>query len=52
MNSTKGLIDAITSDDVSKANIAFEKAIKEKVNVVLDIKKVAITTEIYNKANK
>lgn len=50
MSTTQKIINAITDDNAAEANEAFAKAIKEKVNVILDIKKVAITSEIYNRA--
>lgn len=50
MSTTKKIIDAIADGNTSVANEAFAKAIKEKVNTILDIKKVSITSEIYNKA--
>lgn len=50
MSNIKKIINAVADGETSAANEAFSKAIKEKVNLVLDIKKVAITTEIYNKA--
>lgn len=50
MSTTKKIIDAVAEGNTSVANQAFAKAIKEKVDTILDIKKVAITSEIYNKA--
>jgi hypothetical protein len=52
MSTIKRIIDAISSDDSASADKEFKKAIREKVNTVLDIKKIAITSEIYNKTAK
>lgn len=47
MSTNKKLVDAISSGNEAAANEAFYKAIQEKVNTILDIQRVAITSEIY-----
>lgn len=49
MSTTSNFIAAIADGDHTKANEVFAKAIKEKVNTILDIKRVSITSEIYAK---
>lgn len=43
------LIDAVSSDNKEVTADLFGKIIREKVNNVLDIKRIAITSDIYNK---
>lgn len=52
MSTTSTFIAAIAEGDHDKANEVFKKAIKEKVNNVLDIRRVAITSEVFNKVSK
>lgn len=49
MSRIKTIIDAIAEDDIATADVALQNAIREKVNVLLDIKKIAITSDIYKK---
>jgi hypothetical protein len=49
MGTISSFIDAVADSDHTKANEVFAKAIKEKVNTVLDIKRVAITSDVYAK---
>lgn len=51
-NNISKLIDCVADSNNAEAQQYFLNAIKEKVNTVLDIKKVAITTEIFNKASE
>lgn len=48
MSTTSTFITAIAEGDHIKANEVFTKAMKEKVNNVLDIKRVAITSDVFN----
>jgi hypothetical protein len=52
MSNTAKIIDAIAEGNLPQADEAFLKAVKEKVNTVLDIKRVAITSDIYNRDTK
>lgn len=45
-------INAIASGDSAVANESFSKILRTKVNTALDIKRISITTDIFNKANK
>lgn len=49
MSKIKKFIDAIDNDDRAKAQETFDQIIRSKVNEVLDIKKIAITAEIFDK---
>jgi hypothetical protein len=49
MSTTKKLIDSICDGSDSIANESFLKAIGNKVAEALEIKRVAITTDFYNK---
>jgi hypothetical protein len=50
MKAVTQIISAVNDGDIKSANEAFANAIKEKVNTILDIKKIALTSEIFNKA--
>lgn len=52
MSNTAKIIAALADGNTAVADEAFAKAIREKVNTVLDIRRVAITSEIYNRAIK
>lgn len=46
---TLNLVKAIESGDTKSADFAFQKAIAEKVQTALKIRRVAVAGEIYNK---
>jgi hypothetical protein len=50
MKRTAKFIEALASGDEKMINDSLTAAIKEKVNTVLEIKRVAITSKIYDKA--
>lgn len=50
MNSQSALVNAILSGDKNAAQKHFDTAIREKVSVALDIKRIQVSGEIYNKA--
>lgn len=52
MSNISKFIDAIRSNDEVAIKESLKKAIVSKVNTVLDIKRVAITSDIYNKVNE
>ena len=52
MKRTNMLIKAIALDDTKKMNLALLATLKEKVNTALDIKRVAVTADIYNKVSQ
>jgi hypothetical protein len=52
MSNTRKLIDAIMDSNGNQAGEVFSAAISDKVNTVLDIKRVAITADIYNKVEE
>lgn len=43
------LIEYIDKADLDEANKIFREAIREKANLALDIKRVALTSKIYDK---
>ena len=49
MKRTAKFIEAIASGDAKMINDSLEAAIKGKVNTILDIKRVSITTDFLNK---
>jgi hypothetical protein len=50
MKATTKIVNAVASDDIAAANEAFASAIKEKVNTALDIKKIELTSRVFDKA--
>lgn len=50
MKASIQIVNAIANDEVAKANEAFASAIKEKVNTIFDIKKIELTSRIFDKA--
>lgn len=52
MSNTAKFIAAIAAGDKQAANESFAKAMKTRVNTVLDIKRIAITSAVYEKASK
>ena len=50
MKGTTKLIDAIASGNNAKANEAFGSVIREKINTILDIKKIELTSRVFDKA--
>ena len=49
MKRTAALIEAIVSGDAKQMSDALTSALKERVSNVLDVKRVAITADIYDK---
>jgi hypothetical protein len=49
---TKELIQNIVSGDSKAADAAFNALIQDKARTILDIKKVEMTADIYNKSEK
>ena len=49
MNKTKEFIDSIINNDTSSAASNFSTLIRDKVRTVLEIKKVELTSNIYNR---
>jgi hypothetical protein len=52
MKQVTNLISAIQQNDAAAANAEFSKVMKEKVNTILEIKKLSLTADIYNKVTK
>lgn len=50
MKATTKIIDAVANGDIATANEAFSSAIKEKINTILDIKKIELTSRIFDQA--
>ena len=50
MKATTTIINAVADGNIATANQAFASAIKEKVNTILDIKKIELTTRVFDKA--
>lgn len=48
MNKTKEFIDSIINNDTSTTASSFNALIRDKVRTVLDVKKVELTSNIYN----
>jgi len=46
------MVDALRTDKVAGAQEAFQRAMSEKINAALDERKVAVATQIYNKATQ
>lgn len=44
------MVDALRTDKVAGAQEAFQRAMSEKINAALDERKVAVASQIYNKA--
>lgn len=51
MKATTKLIDAVANGNIATANEAFGTVIKEKINTVLDIKKIELTSRVFDKAS-
>ena len=51
MKRTAALIEAIVSGDAKQMSDALSSDLKERVNNILDVKRVAITADIYDKNN-
>lgn len=48
MNKTKEFIDSIINNDTSTTSSSFNALIRDKVRTVLEVKKVELTSNIYN----
>lgn len=48
MSKTKEFIDSIINNDTSSASSSFNALIRDKVRTVLDVKRVELTSNIYN----
>jgi hypothetical protein len=48
----QNIINFVSNNDTKNANLAFSNVIKEKVNTVLDIKKIELTSRIFDKISK
>lgn len=48
MNKTKEFIDSIINNDTSSTASSFNALIRDKVRTVLEVKKVELTSSIYN----
>jgi hypothetical protein len=46
------LFNALVSDDTEGAQAAFDQAITSKVEDVLDVRKVGLTSQIFNQTGK
>jgi hypothetical protein len=48
MSKTKEFIDSIINNDASASSSSFNALIRDKVRTVLDVKRVELTSNIYN----
>jgi PBP1b-binding outer membrane lipoprotein LpoB len=49
MNAIETLVNALESDNIETAKEAFESAMRERVNTSFEIKKIALTSQIFDK---
>ena len=50
MKASTKIITAVSDGDINTANEAFATAVKEKINTILDIKKIELTSRVFDKA--
>jgi hypothetical protein len=46
------IFNGIVKNDEEGSQRAFEKTVKDKLNVALEVRKVGLTSEIFNKAKE
>lgn len=44
------MVDGLRTDKIANAQEAFQRAMSEKINAALDERKIAVASQIYNKA--
>lgn len=52
MNSIKDFVNGIVSGDTVSAQSSFDALLRDKVRTVLEIKKVELTSQIYNRPSE
>jgi len=52
MNHTQDFIDALANGSDKRAGIAFNAAMTEKMEMARSVARIAMTSEIYNKASE
>lgn len=52
MKKTTKIFNSIANDNTKSATIAFGQAIREKLDDALEVRKVGLTSQIFNKAKE
>ena len=52
MNKSEKVFNTIVKNDKQAATVAFSQAIREKLDDAMEVRKVGLTSEIFNKAKE